>query len=105
MNDGVRAEREVVGVRTEHEVVGKRFHAYDSGIYVVTRWERPAGYWVRLVIASATCGPRVVGDTTCISERAIGRTFHDVYEWNKNYAPPIPHEAPCNCYVCEKRPA
>lgn len=85
------------------EVVGKRFRGWPGLVYVVTRWERRAGYWVTVVSGSDPLGARKVGDVACISERAIGRTYHEIHPWQPDYAAPLAeHEQPCDCRICEE---
>lgn len=95
----------------EHETVGRLF-TFFGDTYRCTRWQRPYGFWMRLVVL----GPsqmrmeglqREVGSTTCVSERAIGRTYHPVRSFSipeGQEAYVAEHERPCNCYICEDRP-
>ncbi len=82
--------------RREHETVGHRFRG-GGAIYLCTRYVRAQGFWMRIVDGADDFG-RTVGHETCVSERAIGRTFHR--QWDLR---PVEHEKPCECYVCEPR--
>lgn len=82
---------------TEHHIVGRPFRGYDGVVYRCARWERHAGFWMRVVQ-----GRRGDGRTeTCISERAIGATFHPV-RGDESYEA---HDPRCECFVCEGRPS
>lgn len=79
----------------QHETVGWRFKA-GGAIYRCTRYERRAGFWMRLIEGEDTMVNRVVGDEACVSERAIGAAYHRIYRDEA----PAAHEQPCECYVC-----
>lgn len=55
-----------------HEVVGKRFKAYNGRVYYCDSYDPRRGYWMTPEDNHA--------DRTNVSERAIGRTFHQIYE-------------------------
>ena len=80
-----------------HETVGRRFRAY-GGEFLCTRWVRNQGFWMRCTVSPPPGALLVyeVGRETCVSERAIDRTFHRIYD----DAPPEAHEAPCECWYC-----
>ncbi len=71
-------------------VVG-RFFAYCDGVYEVTSHDPDQGFWVEAVGDPS--------DRRCISERAIGRTFHERFyfpaedRWAKALLPPLGHGA------------
>ena len=50
------------------ELIGQHFKAYDGRTYECLRWDPNAGLWMRTLDEPVR--------ETCISERAIGRTFH-----------------------------
>ncbi len=54
-----------------HHTVGKLFKAWDGNIYFCESHD-PSGYWMMPTDGSA--------EWRNVSERAIGRTFHEVYE-------------------------
>lgn len=86
----------------QHETVGHYFRAFGD-IYLCFRYERRAGFWMRCIQKGkeAALIDRAVGQEACVSERAIGRTYHHAWNapWDDNYQA---HEQPCECYVCRK---
>jgi hypothetical protein len=84
-----------------HDTVGHRFQS--MGIeYRCTRYDERRGFWMR-VLAVHDDRPmfeRAIGEECCVSERAIGRTFHRIHDGAESG----PHEQPCDCYVCHERP-
>ena len=61
-----------------HETVGWQYRGWDGLIYLCTRYDRAAGFWMRVVRVPSDADPlstRCVGDEVCISERAIDRTY------------------------------
>lgn len=84
--------------KKQHETVGWLFE-FCGAHYRCTRYVRSQGFWMRLeqIVRQPLSSPnRAVGDETCVSERAIGRTYHMV--WGQET--PAPHIKPCECYVC-----
>jgi hypothetical protein len=53
-----------------HPVVGRMFRAYVSKVYYCDSYDPSCGYWMTNVDDPT--------DRTNVSERAIGRTFHEV---------------------------
>lgn len=53
------------------DLVGKRFRAWDGRTYTCFAYDPRAGLWMRAV----DDGP---DRETCVSERAIDRTFHQI---------------------------
>ncbi len=54
----------------DHHTIGRKFSAWDGEIYYCDSWEENAGYWMTQVKNSEI--------RRNVSERAIGRTFHQV---------------------------
>jgi hypothetical protein len=55
-------------------IIGKRFKAWDGRVYSCLSYDPSVGFWMM----AEGDPPR----QTCVSERAIGRTFHmieDIY--------------------------
>jgi hypothetical protein len=87
--------------REEHDTVGWRFK-FCGAVYRCTRYERAQGFWMRLIEKSVPLSfedGHELGYETCVSERAIGRTYHKVWSWDKGEKPE-PHAANCECYIC-----
>lgn len=82
---------------TQHPIIGWRWRAHGS-IYRCVRWVRNAGFDMLLEEKGKDeFKSRKVGDVINISEVAIGRTFHLI--WNdKTY---VAHQSGCNCRICE----
>ena len=53
-----------------HHTVGRSFKAWDGHIYYCDSWEEDLGYWM-----TQEGNPQVRRN---VSERAIGRTFHEI---------------------------
>lgn len=105
------------------ETVGRQFRAWDGALYLCTRYLRREGFWMRVVVESPTLCRRKVGEETCVSERAIGRTFHREPEEPceacgeraaRGQERPdnecacachavLPHEQPCECEPCDEQ--
>lgn len=82
-----------------HDVVGRTFLGGDSAIYRCIRWTRGAGYGMRLIEADTIAvGNHVIGDVVVVGEFTIG-IWYTVIQARAAKA----HEAPCNCWVCERR--
>lgn len=85
-----------------HETVGWRFKGlgteeHGPTIWLCTRYIRSQGFWMRLIANDkGDWTNRKIGDEACVSERAIGGTYHRIYEDRQ----PVEHEQPCECYVC-----
>lgn len=83
---------------SKHETVGRMFRAFGDK-YRCVSYQPTQGFWVVLVEKGPNSGgliDRAVGERACISERAIDRTYHRIYE-DRSY---IEHEQDCKCYVC-----
>jgi len=48
-----------------NDLVGRRFRAWDGNVYECTKYDPDAGFYMKSDVRE-----------TCVSERAIGRTFH-----------------------------
>lgn len=76
-------QREIKTPQThpEHEVIGKTFRAWDEHQYICDSWEANAGYWMTRVDApEENRNDQHSEFRRNVSERAIGRTFHQVYQ-------------------------
>ncbi len=85
----------------EHDTVGHYFTGL-SGVYLCTRFERGNGFWMRLV--EQTKDPLIdlpLGYETCVSVRAVGRTYHKVRRGPLAERYEANHQTPCECYVCQ----
>jgi hypothetical protein len=80
---------------SQHSTVGRYFKSMGA-VFFCARYVKSQGFWMRMVSGERTITGRSVGDEACVSERAIGRTFHAIYA-----SPYEKHESPCECYVCE----
>ena len=102
--DFMKLYRRAGSMRT-HETVGRYFRAWDSSIYLCTSWHRASGFWMRVIVKGDADGARGVGEEACISERAIGRTYHRLPDHEIPAGAPLfpEHAQPCNCYICEGR--
>ncbi len=87
-----------LGAELTHPTVGWHFKGHDGAVYRCTRYSKFEGYWMTVEVQAkdSTRIPREIGYRTCVSERAIGRTFHKIEAGSKAAA----HEKPCDCYVC-----
>ncbi len=83
-----------------HPTVGWRFRGM-GGVYRCTRYDPRSGFWMRMLerAPDAMASDRNVGDEACVSERAIGRTYHLVWQDEE----PVEHEQPCGCSVCSPK--
>ena len=61
----------------DHHTVGRRFRAWDGHTYFCDSYDPGCGYWMTRE-GSAT--NQTDADRRNVSERAIGRTYHRVYE-------------------------
>jgi hypothetical protein len=86
--------------KLKHETVGRYLYAFGD-VYLCFRWERRCGFWVRLMQKGEGVAlvKRELGEEACISERAIGRTYHRRYEDDRYEA----HVQPCDCSCCQPR--
>lgn len=84
-----------------HDTVGWRFQSLGIE-YRCTRYDERRGFWMRVLAIHETppMYDRVIGEECCVSERAIGRTYHRIYTDHT----PEAHEDPCDCYVCREKP-
>lgn len=65
----------------DHETVGRTFKAWDGHKYVCDSWEENLGFWMTRVDAPIERRADVHSEfRRNVSERAIGRTFHQVYD-------------------------
>lgn len=55
----------------DHHTVGRRFRAWDGNTYYCDSYDPRIGYWMTNESDPA--------DRRNVSERAIGRTFHEIY--------------------------
>ena len=87
----------------QHETVG-RYFLFFGDTYLCTRYERRAGFWMKLITKGSDKPliDREVGEETCVSERAIGRTYHCIYDSPLGDRYEM-HTQPCECYVCQPR--
>lgn len=87
----------------QHETVGRYFRAFGD-VYLCTKYLRRTGFFMKVVEKGKEPGliDRPVGHVADVSERAIGRTYHCIYDspWDEKYEA---HEQPCECYVCKPR--
>lgn len=56
----------------DHPTVGKYFRGYDQIVYFCDSYDSDIGFWMT---------PIAEGERKNVSERAIGRTFHQIYSW------------------------
>jgi len=64
------------------DLVGERFR-FDSCVYRCTARD-PSGLHMVMESGTGVLFPeRKPGDTTCISERAVGRTYHQIYSYKE----------------------
>lgn len=83
--------------KEQHETVGRLF-SFCGARYRCFRYEEGNGFWMRLVDdGDNVFSNRVKGYEGCVSERAIGRTYHRVYN-DDSYEE---HNQPCDCHVCK----
>jgi hypothetical protein len=81
-----------------HPTVGRLFRSM-GGRYRCTSWDRQSGFWMEMVSDQDRLFPeRQPGDRVNVSERAIGRTFHRLYEDTNGG---FQHDDGCNCSICE----
>ncbi len=82
----------------QHETIGRVFKSFGY-TYRCLRWTSATGFFFRVLTVPETDDifHRKVGDIVDTSERAIGRTFHRVWE-DESYEP---HEKPCECKLCK----
>lgn len=67
-----------------HETIGKIFKAWNGEKYLCDSWEENLGFWMTRVDAPDDRKADKHSEyRRNVSERAIGRTFHEVY----NYGP------------------
>lgn len=80
-----------------HPTVGRQFKGPDGAVYLCTRYLQRAGFDMRAIAhgKDADEHTRPVGAVCNVSERAIGRSFREV--WNVE---PVAHEDGCECFVC-----
>ncbi len=57
---------------TDNQVVGKKFRAWDGRVYLCDSYDPSCGFWMQDVDDPS--------NRRNVSERAIGRTFHEVRE-------------------------
>lgn len=82
--------------KREHETVGRLFRAH-GGVYRCTRYIRRSGFDMQCIERGMWDALDVPPRLTNVSEAAIGRTFHLIWD-DASY---VEHTQPCNCYVCE----
>lgn len=80
------------------DCIGHTWRGWDGGVYLCTRYVYNQDFWMRLVQVpeDADVRTRRIGDETCISIRAINRTYHRA----DFFAPAVAHESPCDCETC-----
>jgi len=85
-----------MGETKRHPTVGRKFRAFGA-VYRCTSWDRSCGFWMEMVGGKDELFGRHAGARVNVSEAAIGRTYHRVYD-DGTYAR---HDNGCNCAVCE----
>lgn len=71
-----------------HETIGRTFTAWDGHKYFCDSWEENLGFWMTRVDAPLERRADKHSEyRKNVSERAIGRTFHVVYERAKSSIP------------------
>ncbi len=61
------------------DLVGHKFKAF-GGVYECAEWNRNKGLRMILIDGEDGLASRKIGDETWISERAIDRTYHEIYD-------------------------
>jgi len=61
------------------DLVGRRFKAF-GGVYECAEYDRHKGLRMVLKSGEDLLASREIGDETWISERAIDRTYHEIYD-------------------------
>lgn len=65
----------------DHETIGRTFKAWDGHRYICDSWESNYGFWMTRVDAPQERRTDLHSEyRRNVNERAIGRTFHLVYE-------------------------
>lgn len=65
----------------DHETIGRRFKAWDGHVYYCDSYDSEIGFWM----TREDCPPEHRNDQDRewrrnVSERAIGRTYHRIWE-------------------------
>ena len=98
--EGHELSGQVRQVRREHSTIGRIFNGYESVMtpkglggpvkYLCTYWG-PCGFHM-----SPLNDPKA--HVCCVSERAIGRTFH--LDWPLSEVQVMSHAIECQCSIC-----